>query len=85
MAIQTNYSFRGAVLSDAYLRIVEMNFSRTSECVTVSCAVLANSEMQEAFTTKSFVFAFTATTGDPIKWAYNQLKLLPEFAGAVDV
>ncbi len=83
MALKIDTGFAGLQVLNSYVRVVSVNMVRGSGVVVVCADSFVDAEADEAFTSQAFTFPYTPDA--TVAWAYEQLKTLPEFAGAVDV
>lgn len=90
MALQVSTTVLGFDVPEAYVRVVNMGVSRQAGETAIEVAVfksaldLTNSLENRVFAAPSILDA-TGVTGDLRAVAYDYLKTLPEFAGALDV
>lgn len=88
MAIKSDYTIHGVTIPECYIRLGAVHSVRHSLVVAV-IQVFRNAGDPEAgipeLVAEPKHLPFTYETGDIYQWAYNQLKSLPEFAGALDV
>jgi len=82
MAISKNFETQhGITIQNAYVRVESIN--ATKQQMTFSVSFYANKE-KPFFEAKVFSCAYEILGENPIKQAYEHLKTLPEFAGAID-
>ncbi len=81
MALQKTVIFKGITLDGAYLKI--QSFSGSKELLKFDLATHSRAG-EQAITVASFEMPYSIEGANPIKQAYDHLKSLPEFAGAVD-
>lgn len=88
MAINKSINFKGIEIKDAYIRISRFEGDKNKLSFGVSFHSDANAQ---AFDNKTYLLnddeagvVFVLDGDNPIKQAYQFLKTLPEFAGAVD-
>lgn len=83
MALQLQHELGSLTIPNAYLRIVAVTLSRSGGFVSVAAEILASAADAKHIDIYSTNLPYTPDAN--VAWAYNQLKTLPEFAGAVDV
>lgn len=87
MAIQKAITFRGIPLPESYTHIYTLSHDRQRDASLLFVRTYANAAArlsgEEGIAQAVYSLPYTPQEG--IAWAYNQLKQLPEFAGAVDV
>jgi len=83
MAIKCNLIKSGFALTDAYIRVTSVRMTRGAGRTLVGVEVFSDAGAPEAIESRAFDFPYTPDA--TVAWAYEQLKTLPEFAGAVDV
>ena len=81
MALQKTVIFKGITIGGAYLKI--QSFSGSKELLKFDLATHSQAGEQPV-TVTSFEMPYSINGSNPIKQAYEHLKTLPEFAGAVD-
>jgi len=81
MALQKTITFKGITVSGAYIKI--QSFSGSKELLKFDVATHSRSG-EQTLTVASFEMPYSIDGSNPIKQAYEYLKTLPEFAGAVD-
>lgn len=81
MAFKQNFSFSGIDVVDGYIKVSSVSGSKQNLSAQIEYSV--SSEFQ-AVQTKSVSFIPSMDGGNFITQAYEHLKTLPEFAGAVD-
>lgn len=72
----------GFTVADAYHRVEDATIISKTR-MNFSLKVYKD-PTKEAFQSASFACAYDLEGGNPIKQAYDHLKTLPDFAGAVD-
>ncbi|MFM0151453.1 hypothetical protein [Paraburkholderia sediminicola] len=83
MALQKTTAFNGITIANAYFRIYRFEGDKTTLTIYLeTCA--SSSEPRFASSVYEMPFDMTSTN-NPIKQAYEHLKTLSDFAGAVDV
>jgi hypothetical protein len=88
MALKKSINFKGIEIKDAYIRISRFDGDKN----TLSFGVSFHSDPNaQAFDNKTYLLndaeagvVYVLDGDNPIKQAYQFLKTLPEFAGAVD-
>jgi len=85
MAIKLNTitkTAQGFEVSDAYCRVVDVKFSKTS----AYCILRKYKDDSGVlhFAEDGISYPYALDGGNPIKQAYDYIKTLPEFAGATD-
>jgi hypothetical protein len=81
MALKQNFSFSGIDVVDGYIKVSSVSGGKQNLSAQIEYSV--SSEFQ-AVQTKSVSFVPSMSDVNFIKQAYEHLKTLPEFAGAVD-
>lgn len=81
MALQKTIEYKGATISDCYIRI--SSFGGKKDSIGVTCEFCADSTSEPLFT-KGFSFPYSLDGENPLKQGYNGLKLLTEFSDALD-
>jgi len=81
MALQTNYTYNGITINNAYCRV---NFIQGNKASVVAEIGFHASENDQAFYSKAISFVPDMDGDNFIKQAYEHLKTLPEFANATD-
>lgn len=86
MALQKDYPFRGVTIQNAYLRIVRISNAKEDNRCDVVLHVYQSKAAAEPENIIDVIpvmlpYVVDATTA----WAYDSVKALPEFSGAVDV
>jgi hypothetical protein len=81
MALKKDYIFKGITIKDCYIKICTFSGDKTNMFVSVGYYAEKENEKIE---NKNFSFAYDLAGENPIKQAYEHLKTLPEFAGAID-
>ncbi len=76
--IQTQY---GLTANAAYVRVENVNVQKTG--IKYSVFIYAD-KTKPCFDSKVFECAYSIQGANPIAQAYEHLKTLPEFAGAID-
>lgn len=82
MALQKTVEFNGIQVQDAYIKISEFSGSKTR--ITFKVATSASSG-EPAFKKEAYTCTYDIDGENPIRQAYEFLKVQPEFAGATDV
>lgn len=86
MALSVTFNFHGVPLPNCYVRVTSVHAARNGNH-HIAYSVFATEQqklMDEPVERGHAGFPYTTATGDIYVWAYNKLKALPEFAGAVD-
>jgi hypothetical protein len=91
MALQKNIQYTPdgfddpAVLRSAYIRVSSISGNKEATCITVNFYNNTKNQMKMA-QSKAYQFQPSVETDSKnfIAQAYNHLKTLPEFAGAID-
>ena len=81
MALQKTVVFKGITVGGAYIKI--QSFSGSKDLLKFEVATHSRAG-EQALTVASFEVPYSIDGANPIKHAYEHLKTLPEFAGAVD-
>ena len=81
MELQKTINFKGITVGDAYLKI--QAFSGSKELLKFELSTHSQAG-EQALTVSNFEMPYSIEGANPIKQAYDYLKSLPEFAGAVD-
>jgi hypothetical protein len=81
MALQKTIDFKGITVFGAYLKI--QSFSGSKDLLKFELASHCRAG-EQALAIASFEIPYSIDGTNPIKQAYEHLKTLPEFAGAVD-
>ena len=85
MALQKSYSLpSGLIAPDAYHKIMCLNM--TKDELTASVKVFATIEARDADSPSiaDFVIMLPYSAQVTLAYAYDQLKLFPDYAGAID-
>lgn len=84
MALQQDVTLRGLSVGGAYIRVTGVKTSRPANRAVVQYAFYPSAEAVDTqIDAGAAVFPYNPDA--TVAWAYNQLKTLPEFAGAIDV
>ena len=81
MALKKTYQRDGATITDAYIKVGNINGTKNRFSFTVE--IKANAEAP-AVMEETHSIAPSMDGGNFIKQAYDHLKTLPEFSGATD-
>lgn len=81
MAIQKTLNFKEVVVTDAYIRV--RRFEGNKQNIVCHVEMCANAEAP-AFDTMAFEMSYDLEGANPLKQAYENLKAMPQFSGAVD-
>lgn len=85
MALSIERIISGVALPNIYARVEMVTQNRAGGSNTVMVVEYADAALSETLRTKQYHFPHEQIIGDVLAWAYNKLKTLPEFAGAIDV
>lgn len=87
MAFQQAFEYNGVPCPEAYFKILAIQARRTDEKTSIFIGIYYNKAASDAGNSPlSFVDELVARDNDSsFEWAYNQLKAMPQYAGAVDV
>ena len=95
MAIRLNFTYRGVVIPQAYIRINHITGGKYEDKVTpnnvriptwrATVGVYASATEETPIVTLSVTTPLTNMNQSPFVSLYAALKAMPEFAGAVDV
>lgn len=85
MAILVQSVFKSLPVQSGYIELVEVRFDKRRDAIVVQAVLWATSDKSDALEIKVYEFPYAILEVNPHVWAYNQLKTLPEFAGAIDV
>jgi hypothetical protein len=86
MAIQTTFqSSMGFDITDAYIRISRFTGDKSTIKVQLEVYYNQSAKVASAATIGSPTIELEITNGATMQQMYDALKLLPEFAGAIDV
>lgn len=83
MALQLNYSYKGVSLPAAYLEVVHLALNKIGENCTVHLRIWTDTTKQNFLEELRYSYPYNADA--TVAWAYAQLKLESEFAGATDI
>lgn len=83
MALQKQVEFKGLVVPAAYFEIVGVAADKTADRTQVLFKVHTDALKEHQLDLRVVDCPYNPDA--TVAWAYNQLKTLPEFAGAVDV
>jgi hypothetical protein len=84
MALKMNMvSPQGFDVQDAYLRVEATQLPQKTAMQFI-LRMYKDAQTEVAFDSRQFICAYNLVGGNPFNQAYNHLKTLPEFAGAVD-
>ena len=81
MALSKDLEFNGIQVQNAYVKVENVTVEKDSMTATVIWRANANSAPLQ---NKSYSFEYDINGKNPLAQAYDRLKALPEFAGAVD-
>jgi hypothetical protein len=79
--ISTNVLGQNISFNNAYIKVVKVNGDKTT--ITASVDTLTEVNGQQ-ISRVDYIFSHDLNNGNVIAQAYQHLKTLPEFAGAVD-
>lgn len=85
MALNKNTKFKGITVPSAYIRV--NNFSGNKDSIAFNVGFYGSTDengQREMFDQKAYQCAYTLNGSNAVKQAYEHLKTLPEFVGAVD-
>ena len=82
MAISKTITFKGCAIAAAYLRVWSVNVSKDSISFGLGIHASPDDEMIDS---TSYSCGYDLDGDNPIKQAYQHVKDLPEFSGAIDV
>lgn len=90
MALQINkITEHGITLPSAYARVVNFSGDVNNMSITVvthaDAAARTNGDTEVTVDYITIVAPDTVPAGGLIQWCYNQIKVLPEFSGYLDV
>lgn len=87
MALQMDMTLRGFAVKDVYIRVDMITISRgpAGAIVEVGAGYYVTPACLERGQYKSFEFPYTEGMNISQALAYQALKSLPEFAGAIDI
>jgi hypothetical protein len=82
MALTNNINHsNGLSAPRSYIKVLSVEVTKQNGTAVVAFYAEQN---KEAFQNKSYAFAYDLDEKNPIAQAYNHLKTLPEFSGAID-
>lgn len=81
MALSKPADFNGIKIDSAYIKVENVNVSKDSLTANVTWRVSAESA---PFKSKSYAVEYDISGKNPLAQAYDRLKMLDEFSGAVD-
>lgn len=81
MALKQHFNFRGINIEDAYFRVASFNGDKAAFGYEVSVHA---DPVAQPLASLLFHAPFNLDGGNIVQQAYEHLKTLPEFAGAVD-
>lgn len=83
MALQTNKTWNGITVQDAYLKIISYSGNKNTMSFALGC--FASSSEEKMFSQEKHQCAVDLDGDNAVKQAYEYLKTLPEFSSATDV
>ena len=85
MALTKDTKFKGITIPLAYIRVNNFSGSKSHIAFNVGFYGVADENGErEMFEQKAYQCAYTLNGSNAVKQAYEHLKTLPEFVGAVD-
>jgi hypothetical protein len=85
MALTKETKFKGVTIPDAYIRV--NNFSGSKDSIAFNVGFYGNADEngeREMFDQKAYQCAYNLNGSNAVKQAYDHLKTLPEFTGALE-
>lgn len=82
MALSKTITFKGITVTDAYMKVWQIQGDKTEISFGLGYFASADGEM---FDSKTFTMSYDIDGDNPIRQAYTHLKSLPDFADAGDV
>lgn len=85
MAIKNARQFRGFPVPDCYHEIISVRIDKRRNAIIVGTVAWVDATKTNELPELGNTFSLPHHNAATVAWAYEQLKTLPEFAGAVDV
>jgi hypothetical protein len=84
MALKKSFEVtQGLMAQDAYIRVQNVNIAYGGQS-NATVHVYVNDQAKEPVKVLCYGFQHSLSTGNAVAQAYNHIKTLPEFAGAID-
>ena len=81
MALTMTVTEKGININSCYIRVKDFTGNKSHLGFNVE---YLSTSTEKPFLTKGYSFNYDMETSNPIKQAYEHLKTLPEFSGAID-
>ncbi|HDZ2945703.1 hypothetical protein EJB20_22815 [Klebsiella pneumoniae] len=84
MALKMTFNFNGVTVTDGVISVIIPSISTDKSTMSFGLAYRAT-ESDPLLNSETYSCPYDITAGDPFTQAYNYIKSLSSFAGAIDI